>query len=137
MSNKRSAEDEVNNRPTQRQRSDFSQIPMLLLQVWPELVVEAREARQEAEATIETLRRMLVEKMDDVWEAENRLSDEQVINRKNREFQQRLLRIIADLYREVDVDTVRRTQERVASAALILRNPALDQQVIDLVSDSE
>lgn len=137
MSNKRPAEDEVNNRPTQRQRSDFSQIPMLLLQVWPELVVEAREARQEAEATIETLREMLVEKMDDVWAAENRLSDEQVINRKNREFQQRLLRIIADLYREVDVDTVRRTQERVASAALILRNPALDQQVIDLVSDSE
>jgi len=137
MSNKRQAEDQANERPAQRQRSDFSQIPMLLLQVWPELVVEARAARQEAESTVSTLREMLVEKIDDLWSVENRLSAEQVTNRKNREFQQKLLRIIADLYREVDDETIRRTQVRVATAAAILRDPELDQEVIDLVSEEE
>lgn len=66
MSNKRQATDDIDRQPRQRQRVDQAHLPTLLLQVWPQLVCDYREARDEANAQVRVLRSILDENVDEL-----------------------------------------------------------------------
>lgn len=74
MSSKRQATDDINDQPSQRPRADQTHLPMLLLQVWPQLVVDYREARDEARAQVATLRSLLDEQLDELVQTRESLT---------------------------------------------------------------
>jgi len=132
MSNKRPSENNTSDRPTQRRRTDFSAVPMLLLQVWPELVVEARAARENAEAENATLRSLLDEHIDRLNERDRQLADERDRVRRQVVFHTVLMGIIADAVVHLDDTMSRAIRDRVFAALQQLDpNAALDLTASD------
>lgn len=75
MSNKRQATDDIDSQPRQRQRVDQAHLPTLLLQIWPQLVCDYREARDEANAQVRVLRSVLDENVDELAHLRESLSN--------------------------------------------------------------
>ena len=82
MSNKRESSNDNNDRPPQRQQRGQADIPTLLLQVWPEMVMEYRDQRDDARAQLRAVRSILDEQVGDLAELRQNLTQasEEVAN---------------------------------------------------------
>lgn len=133
MSNPRPRDNDNNDRPAQRRRTDFSALPTLLLQVWPELVVEAREARARAEARNRTLASMVDEYLDQLNATELQLREARERIQRQAVFQTVLMGIIADAAENLDAPMATAIRDRLYAALRQLDEHA----VIDLTADDE
>lgn len=82
MSNKRESSNDINDRPPQRQQRGQADIPTLLLQVWPEMVMEYRDQRDDARAQLRVVRSILDENVGELGELRQNLTQasEEVAN---------------------------------------------------------
>jgi len=133
MSNKRQSNDDTNTRPTQRQQTGSADIPTLLLQVWPEMVMEYREQRDEARAQLRVVRSILDENIDELAGLRQNLAQtsEEIVNYSRLTSQ--LSEILLAMASELPVAQRQRYLLRYESAVADFDNTA----IIDLTADEE
>lgn len=133
MSSKRPSADDTNTRPTQRQQNSSADIPTLLLQVWPEMVMEYREQRDEARAQLRVVRSILDENIDELAGLRQNLAhaSEEVVNYSRLTSQ--LSEILLAMASELPVARRQQYMLRYESAVADFDNTA----IIDLTADEE